>query len=427
MPHISLDDLELRLTARDRDLSHLTAAEQFQILKSRSREMVDAQRLQTQLVKSQEDKRPLRIKYGVDPTGSEIHLGHIVPIIVARRLLQMGHRVTIVIGDFTAFVGDPSGRVSTRPILTTEQIAENVVAYKKQIGRFIDISRIEFINNSMFYDPGNMSLLDYFRILRGCSVAPLLQREDFRTRQQSGLTIAELLYPTLMAIDSIGLQTEIELGGIDQLLNFQITKTFMERQGLTPETAITTDLLQSTAGDGKKMSKSEGNFISLRATPEQVYGKILSIPDRLMEEYFKLLTDITDAEWADLTDQMASGLSPKVIKQLLARIIVTWMDGKSAARTAEVAFEKVFSKREVPSNIRTVNLVSNPNLTWIQGAVDLKLVSSRTTFRRLVESKTIKLRIGSDEHVLLNPDEVIPPGKHILRYGRGKYIALDVS
>lgn len=421
-----LSELEHDLTLRERDLRSLNADQQFELIHKRAREFVDGDRLKVQLAQAKKTGKPLLIKYGIDPTAQDIHLGHIVPIIVARRFMQMGHRVAIVFGDFTALVGDPTGRVSTRPVLTPEQIQENVGYYKQQVGKFIDLKKIEIIFNSAFYTSKNMSVADFLRILSKNGIAPLLQREDFRKRQDTGLTIAEVLYPTLMAIDSIKMGAQIELGGIDQLLNFHTAKTFMLREGLEPETAVTTDLLESTAGDGKKMSKSEGNYVAISASPDEAYGKLMSIPDRLLETYFKLLTDITDEQWKRLAQEMQSDLSPKVVKQLLARILVTWLHSKKAAVQAEENFSKVFSKREVPDNLTTVKITFSDPLTWLDIAEQAKISSSRSAFRRLIESKTVKV-VSEDNRIVTDPFEKVSKGTYTIRFGKGKFINIEVT
>lgn len=429
MEHI-LETIEHDLVQKERDLSSLSPEEQFALLKARSREMVDAGRLLNMLRHAKERGEPLRIKYGIDPTAKEIHLGHIVPVIVARRFLQMGHEVTILFGNFTAFVGDPTGRLLTRPILTQEEIAENVRHYKEQVARFIDVGRIKTAFNATFYDPKVMSILDFFTIVRKNSVAPLLQREDFRKRQESGLTIAEFLYPMLMAIDSVKMETHIELGGADQLLNFQITKTVMEREGMQPQTAVTTDLLESTAGDGKKMSKSEGNYVPLTASAEEVYSKIMSIPDKSMEQYFKLLTDISDATWETLTRGMHEGTySPKEVKQLLARVITTWMHDAKAAHDAEERFATIFSRREIPETVPETTIPWHENLTWTEIAATCNLATSKSAFRRLMESNSVKVFVPPDTEgvPLKDPNEKVASGTYILKYGRGKFVKCTVK
>lgn len=422
-----LTALERRLTKKDVNLSSLSAEEQFALIAQRSQEMVDPERLRGQLAAAKRDQRPLRVKYGIDPTAREIHLGHIVPIIVARRFQQMGHHVIIIIGDFTALVGDPSGRLSSRPVLTPEEIAHNVAAYREQISRFIDIDRVEIVHNAKFYDPSHMGIRELFRIYRQVTVAPLLQREDFRRRQEHGLTIAELLYPTLMAIDSIELGCDVELGGVDQLLNFQITKEIMRREGLPPQTAVTTPLLMSTAGDGKKMSKSEGNYVGIAMPAAQVYGKIMSIPDSLMEHYFKLLTDIDNGEWSGLEAAMASGsLSPMAVKQLLARVVVTWLCNAEAAVDAEASFSRIFTTRGLPEEVPQRSVAQAEDLTWATLAVQLGLVKSKGELRRLVNGKAVKL-VEPEERTIESADEIVPSGTYTIRYGRGKFIRVTIA
>ena len=427
MNSTQLSELEKELTNRERDLSTLSADEQFKLIKQRAKEFVDAKRLQTQLRCAKETNTPLRIKYGIDPTHREAHLGHIVPVILARRFLQMGHQVVLVFGDFTAFVGDPTGRLSTRPILAREQIHQNTEEYTQQLAKFIDISKLKVIFNSDFYDPKVMSVANFIEMLRKNPVSQLTQLEAYRERKDTGFTIAEFIYPTLMAIDSIKLQTQVELGGNDQLLNFHVAKTFMEHEGIEPETAVTTDLLESTAGDGKKMSKSEGNYVSLLAPADEAYGKIMSIPDRLMEQYFKLLTDITDDQWQELMTAMhTQTINPKEVKQLLARVIVTWMHNSDVAQKAEQHFIRVFSNRDVPENIPTVNLKYREGLTWLDIADEGKLVNSRSAFRRQINAKSIKL-VSDENRVIADPWESVAVGTYILRYGRGKFVRIIIE
>jgi len=427
MNSTQLSELERELINRERDLSTLSADEQFKLIKQRAKGFVDAERLRTQLRYAKENNAPLRIKYGIDPTHREAHLGHIVPVILARRFLQMGHQVVLVLGDFTAFIGDPMGRLSTRPILAREQIHQNTEVYTQQLAKFIDVSKIKIVFNSDFYDPKVMSVSNFIEMLRKNPVSQLTQLEAYRERKDAGFTIAEFIYPTLMAIDSIKLQTQVELGGNDQLLNFHIAKTFMEHEGIEPETAVTTELLESTAGDGKKMSKSEGNYVSLLAPANEVYGKIMSIPDRLMEQYFKLLTDITDDQWQELAEAMRTQtIHPKDVKQLLARVIVTWMHNSTTAQTAEQHFIRVFSHRDVPDDILTVHLTYREGLTWLDIADEGKIVTSRSTFRRLVSEKSVKL-MSDENRIVADPLELVPIGTHVLRYGRGKFVRIIVE
>jgi tyrosyl-tRNA synthetase len=425
---IDLIALEQDLTKQDRSYADLSADEQFQVLSERSEAMVDPERLKKQLTKTKLERRQLRVKYGIDPTTNEAHLGHVVPIIVARRFLQMGHYVTIVIGDFTARVGDPTGRVATRPVLTEVKIKEHVALYREQIGKFIDVNKVEIVYNSRFYEAQQMNVAELFRLYSKIPVAALLQRDDFRKRQDHGLTVAELLYPTLMAIDSIKLGCDVELGGIDQLLNFQVTKELMRREDVEPQTAVTTPLLLSPAGDGKKMSKSANNYISLTATADEAYGKLMSLPDSLMEHYFKLLTDISNEQWQGVQTAVSEDtLNPMVVKRLLARIIITWLHDADAAQQAEEKFSAVFSNRQVPEDVRQEKVQWHDGLNWLELAMQLNLTSSKAAFRRLVEGGAVKLvdQDGITTH-LKDITAEMARGTFTIRYGRGKFIKIEV-
>jgi tyrosyl-tRNA synthetase len=404
-----LSELERRLTDIDRDLSHLSADEQFLLLKSRAAECVKESLLRERLRNSKRTGTPLKVKYGIDPTAAEIHLGHVVSVVVARRLLQMGHRVILLLGDFTAFVGDPTGRVQTRPVLTEDQIRQNVASYTEQVSKFIDVGRVEVVYNFAFYK--DMSILDLFRIYRLNRVSPLLQREDFRNRSE-GLTIAEALYPTLMAIDSTKLEPDLELGGKDQLLNFQVCADFMESLGQPAESALTTELLQGVSGDGSKMSKSLGNYISLTATADEAYGKVLSMPDRLMEHYFKLLTDITDGEWASLAAAMQSqSLNPLLVKKLLARIIVTLLHSPAVAAEAERRFEDVFAKGRLPNDMPEVAIDdarAEAVKTWTDLLLHCGFAKSKTEAQRLTRSGGVRMILGDATVTVDDPGGDLP-------------------
>jgi len=416
---LTLIDLELRLTDTRRDLSYLSAEEQFSLLKSRAVHCVKEPLLRERLYNSKRSGQPLRIKYGIDPTAADIHLGHVVSVIVARRLLQMGHHVILLLGDFTAFVGDPTGRVQTRPVLTEEQIRANAATYTSQIGKFIDLNRVEIAYNSPFYR--DMAILDLLRLYRSNRLAPLLQREDFRQRAE-GLTIAEALYPTLMAIDSIRLQPDIELGGNDQLLNFQTCAQFMESVGLPPESALTTELLQGTAGDGQKMSKSLGNYIALTAPAAEAYGKLLSIPDHLMEHYFKLLTDITDTEWLALREAMDDQtLNPILVKKLLARVVVTFLHSAEEARAEEQRFENVFSKGRLPEEMPEFTLSTN-GTTWGDLLLSCGFVKSKTEAQRLIHSGAIRYILNGESIAVVEPHALFPPDPcWVLNVGKRRF------
>ena len=418
----TLTRLEAELTDTNRDLRDLTADQQFAILQTHAVHMVQPELLLDRLRKSKETGVPLQVKYGIDPTSTELHLGHVVPIILARLLQQMGHEIYLLFGTFTARVGDPTGRVSTRPVLTDADIARNVASYKDQVHGFIDLSKVTVVYNDAFYR--DMSIAALFDLWSKHTVAGLLQREDFRNRIE-GLTITEMLYPTLMAIDSVVMKPDLELGGNDQLLNFQVTVDFMRREGLTPESAITTNLLQGVVGDGAKMSKSRGNFISLRSTAADAFGKLMSMPDSLMQHFFDLLTDIRPEDWAMLEQGMTSGgIHPMEVKKLLARIVVTFLHSKDAAHQAQAEFEHVFSQRELPDDMPTFDVSGHAD---VQSFLDLllftKFVPSKTQARTLVAQQAVRWRAGdaAEFTVVDDPQASLPQGQWVLKVGKRRF------
>jgi len=419
--HSFIDRLEARLTGEEEDLSSLSGEEQFEMLSARAVHIVKEDLLKQRLIESRKSGKPLHVKFGVDPTGADLHLGHIVPLIVARRLLRMGHEVTIIIGDFTALVGDPSGRVKSRPVLTKQDIEHNIRSYKQQIGKFIPVDRVRFQYNSQFYD--DLSMSELFRLYGGVRISPLMQREDFRKRME-GLTIAEALYPTLMAIDSVRLGSDIELGGDDQLLNFHITNDFLRAAGMEPQSALTTGLLLSTAGDGRKMSKSEGNYIAIRENPTDAYGKAASIPDSLMESYFKLLTDISDEEWSRLQSYMDEGLNPFEVKKLLARIITTFLHDAGTARREQQKFERLFAKKKLPDDMEEFDLSGHEE---IKTPVDLMravgFAASNGEARRLVKGGAVRFFIDGETIKVTDPLGSLPDAsEYVLNSGKRKFI-----
>lgn len=420
--------LEETLTNLNKDLSSLSPDEQYRILTERAIHVIKPELLLKRLQKAKKDRKPLRVKYGIDPTGKDLHLGHIVPIIVARRLQQMGHKVFLLFGDFTAYIGDPTGRVKTRPILTEEEIKANVAEYKDQVRRFIDLDKVEIVYNSTFYD--QMSIKDLMTIYRSNRLSPLLQREDFRNRID-GLTIGEALYPTLMAIDSVFMRPHIELGGNDQFLNFEITNEVMDSRGLPPECAITTELLMGTSGDGSKMSKSKGNFISLRDPAEEVFGKVMSIPDSLLEHYFKLLTDISDAEWETISNWMSDGsLNPMDVKKLMGRILVTLLHSKESATRAQKQFEKVFSSGKLPEDMPSHQLKTpSGDQPWVDLLMAVDFVRSRREAKEFITSGALRVQEENGEWTQITEFTASLPDrtKFVIKLGKRKFAQITLK
>ncbi|GAA1918093.1 tyrosine--tRNA ligase [Streptomyces sodiiphilus] len=329
------------------DLTDLSAREQAKLIAARAVEVLPSvDQLAEQIDAARDRGRGLHVKLGIDPTAADVHLGHTVPMIVLSRFQRMGHDVTLIIGDITARIGDPSGRSAERPPLTDEDIAANLAGYRDQVRPFFDFEKVRFRHNSEWL--AGITLPKLIGILAQVPASSLLQREDFRTRLEGGhgLTMSELIYPVAMAIDSAEIDADIELGGVDQLLNMQMGRRVMEIYGMRPQMIATMPLIEGTDGSGAKMSKSKGNYIGLTAAAEDVFGKIMSIPDRLMVPYLRAWTEWTDAEIDAAAARVEAGsLHPMDLKKVLAGEVVTAMHGVEAAMAARAGFTAQFSRK----------------------------------------------------------------------------------
>ena len=329
------------------DLSDLPAKEQAALIGARTVELLPSvEKLAERIEERAAEGRGLHIKLGIDPTAADVHLGHAVPVIVLSRFQRMGHDVTLIIGDFTAKIGDPSGRTAERPPLTDDDITRNLSGYQEQVRPFFDFEKVSFVNNSAWL--GSFALPQLLSLLSQVPVSSLLQREDFRNRlsEGSGLTMSELLYPIAQALDSAELRCDVELGGVDQLLNLQMGRRVMEAYGQQPQLVVTMPLVEGTDGSGAKMSKSKGNYVGLNSAPGEVFGKVMSIPDRLMVPYLRAWTEWTDAEIERATGRVEAGsLHPMDLKKILAGEVVAALHGVPAAMEARAGFVAQFSKK----------------------------------------------------------------------------------
>ncbi|TLM98863.1 MAG: tyrosine--tRNA ligase, partial [Actinobacteria bacterium] len=340
----------------------LDAAEQLHIVKSGIADLVPEADLAKKLARG----KALRVKLGVDPTAPDLHLGHAVPLRKLRQFQDLGHTVVLIIGDFTALIGDPSGRNSTRPPLTREQIDANAETYVTQAFKILDPDKTELRRNSEWLEP--LGFADLLRITSRFTVARTLERDDFAKRYRDGVGISlhEFLYPVAQAYDSVAIEADVELGGTDQLFNLLAGRELMEKSGMEPQVALTLPLLEGTDGV-QKMSKSYGNYIGLTDEPFDMFGKVMSIPDELMLKYYRLCTDAAvedvDAIEASLADGSAH---PNATKRELARRIVGLYHGADAAAAAEDQFNAVFVKHDVPDDIPEV-AVDLPDEVYMPG------------------------------------------------------------
>ncbi|MFC0596919.1 tyrosine--tRNA ligase [Streptomyces palmae] len=329
------------------DLTDLSAREQAELIASRTVEVLPGvDKLAERIEARREAGRGLHIKLGIDPTATDIHLGHAVPLIILSRFQRLGHEVTLIIGDFTAKIGDPSGRTAERPPLTDADIARNLETYREQVRPFFDFEKVSFRQNSEWLAP--YTFPELLGLLSQVPVSQLLQREDFRNRLAAGtgLTMTELLYPIAQGLDSVALECDVELGGADQLLNLQMGRKLMELRGQRPQLVVTMPLIEGTDGTGAKMSKSKGNYVGVSAPADDVFGKIMSVPDRLMEPYLKAWTEWTDEEIAFALARIESRrLHPMDLKKVLAGEVVAVLYGVDAAMSARAGFVAQFSKK----------------------------------------------------------------------------------
>jgi tyrosyl-tRNA synthetase len=349
----------------------------------------------------------LRVKLGIDPTASDIHLGFVVVLKKLREFQDLGHTAVLVVGDYTARVGDPSGRSKTRPVLSPEEIEANTRTYLEQAYLVLDPEKTEVRRNSEWL--AGLSLADVIELTRATTVARILERDDFSKRFSAGdpITLTELLYPLMQAYDSVALDADVELGGTDQLYNLLMGRHVMEYYAKRPQCVLTTPLLVGTDG-AMKMSKSLGNYIGVTDPPNEMFGKVMSIPDHLMPDYYSLLLDrpMPDAE-------------PVEQKRELARSLVRMFHGEDAVAEAERTFDAVV-RRQVPENVPEVEL-SEDGEVWIVDLITRAgFASTNGEARRFIRGGAVRLdgEVVEDETLSLEPGDVM--GK-VLQVGKRRY------
>jgi len=372
----------------------------FDRLRERAVEIHVEDHLRARLAKG--DK--LRVKLGLDPTAPDLHVGHLVVLDTLKLFQDEGHTVVVIIGDYTGLIGDPSGRSETRPMLTEEQIAANAETYFKQLDLVLDRSRIEVRRNSEWL--ATMTAADILRLLAKATLQQVLQREDFANRIKEGTAIGahEILYPFNQAYDSVAIKADVEIGGTDQLFNLLFGREIQKAYGQEPQDIAVFPLLEGTDGV-LKMGKSLGNYIGLTEPPAEIYGKTMSIPDRLIEKYVRLVSGVEpDAQAAVLA------MKPRDAKAVLARRLVERLHGAEAAARAEDDFNRMFRNREIPDDIPE-RTVSDPK-DLVSALVETGLAPTRGDAKRLVEQGGVRIhgeKTGTD--VTLRDGDVLQAGK----------------
>lgn len=401
----------------------ISPEEQFHIIQSGAAQIVPEKALMDKLKRG----KPLNIKLGVDPTAPDIHLGHAVPLRKLRQFQDLGHQVTLIIGDGTALIGDPSGRNSTRPQLTREQIKENAQTYVDQAFKVLDPEKTTLRYNSEWI----LSLVmeDLLKIASNFTVARILERDDFHNRYTSELPISlhEFLYPIMQAYDSVVIKADVELGGTDQLFNLLAGRELMEKMGMEPQVCLTLPLLEGTDGV-KKMSKSYGNYIGLTDAPNDMFGKVMSIPDELMVKYYRLASTVP----VDQIDAIEKGLAadeihPNRCKRDLAQNIVAAYYDEEAAKEAEAAFDRQFKQHEVPEDIPEFAADLTPNeegtVYLAKLIADSGLTKSTGDARRMIDQGGVKI---NGEAVAAKAYNVAPSTLEgaVIQVGKRKFVRL---
>ena len=366
-------------------------------------------------------EKKLRIKLGVDPSRPDLHLGHAIVLRKLRQFQDLGHTIIFLIGDYTALIGDPSGRNTTRPILNNAEIEENTSTYLDQVGKIVDLSKCEVRRNSEWYS--KMNFADILGILSKVTISNVIEREDFRNRiaTHQEVAMSELIYPIMQGYDSVYLESDVEIGGQDQKLNMLMGRDLQKKMGQVPQDVITMPLLVGTDGK-KKMSKSYDNYIGISEEPTSQFGKIMSIPDSAIADYIKLASNFTPEEKSTILDQLKKSDNPRDIKEALAINIVSDLHSLSEAQMARDEFIKVFRNKEIPQDIKEINLHGEFSISQI--IVESGLAESKSQARRLVEQGAVKV----DSEVKKNPEEIISSENGFtLSVGKRNFIKVKID
>lgn len=390
-------------------------------------ECVSEEELRERLLSADKESRPLRVKLGIDPTGPDIHLGFAVPLRKLRDFQEEGHTAVLIVGDFTGMIGDPSGRSKTRPQLTREEIEANIRRFEKQLYRILDPDRTEIRYNSEWSEALGSS--GVVKLLGRYTVAQILQREDFTKRLDAGdpVFMHELLYPIFQGYDSVAVKADVELGGYDQRLNLLVGRVLQREFGQPSQIIMMMPLLEGLSG-GEKMSKSYNNYVGIEEPPDQMFGKLMSIPDNLIEQYFELAALADEPKLEEVRSRLSAGENPRDLKAQMARTVVSIYHSPDAARAAEEEFTKVFSKKGVPDEMPEVNLAGDTDIINVADGVKLvdiivvmNLAPSNSEAKRLIKQGAVTLDGNEikdiDYRVKLNNEE-----EKILKVGKRRFL-----
>ncbi len=378
----------------------------------------------TELIENLKKKSVLTVKAGFDPTAPDLHLGHYILLKKLKDFQSLGHQVIFLVGDFTARIGDPSGKTKTRPELSKEEIKENLITYTNQVGRVLDISKVQIKFNSSWIE--SLTPVDFIKLASKHTVARMLEREDFRSRYEANKSISmhEFLYPLLQGYDSVALESDIEIGGTDQTFNLLVGRHLQQSFGQVPQVVVTMPLLEGLDGE-MKMSKSLGNYIGINEPPDEIFGKIMSISDGLMWKYYEIVDGVSEGKVNLMKASVSSGMNPRDLKYDLAQNIVTNLYNKSAAKEAKSRFIKRFKHGSQPDDIEEYNHNSNGNLSYVTQILKSSgMTKSTSEARRLVAQKGVKINGASisDERLQFKIGE-----SFVIQVGKRKFKKIRIS
>lgn len=386
-------------------------------------EVVPEEAFRKKIEKSVRTGTPLKIKLGMDPSAPDVHIGHTVVLQKLRQFQDFGHHIQLLIGDFTGKIGDPTGKSETRKVLTDEQVKQNAQTYVEQYGKVLDMSKTEILYNSQWL--GELKFEEVLKLAGQMTVARMLERDDFSKRYKSGqpISVHEFFYPLMQGYDSVAMDTDIEVGGTDQTFNLLMGRQLQDAYGKEKQAMLTLPLIEGLDGV-RKMSKSLNNYIGIDESPNEIFGKSMSIPDELMIKYYKLATDISMDEINTLEQGLAAGtVHPRDAKMRLGHKFVEMYHSASAAEEAKSYFETVFQKRSLPDDMPAVNWAGENEISLIDLLVELKMQASKGEARRMIQGGGVKINEEKQEDIkaIIKIEDGM-----IIQVGKRKFVKLTL-
>lgn len=391
--------------------------EQMDLIKDNIVDLLPEDELVKKLEKSRKSSTPLIIKLGCDPSRPDLHLGHSVVLDKMRQFQDLGHRVVLIVGDFTGMIGDPSGKNKTRPALSLDETRENGRSYFEQASKILDAEKVKIVYNSEWL--GKMNFEEVIRLASKYTIARMIERDDFKSRYKKGepISVHEFLYPLAQAMDSVAIQSDVEIGGTDQKFNLLVGRDVQREYGQEPQVILTLPILPGTDG-AQKMSKSLNNYIGIAESPKEIYGKILSIPDTAIYVYFQLTTHVSVEALKDIKNKLGDPTqNPRDIKRRLARTLVAQYYSEREAMRAEQAFDKIYVNKEIPDDIKEFTPNTAKKSIWIVKLMTTtKMSTTNSQARRLITENAVSLNnkkiTDINFEVPLDKPLVLKVGKH---------------